>query len=505
MTDGSARARRPLLVVVVLFATLMLFAALSLGAPQAGAMAQSGPAPQQGSDWTASAAAEAVLVDLPTPQFDVMSLVQYPGNYAASDYWHLDPARYHIVGGQRTFNWSELEVGDGVFYWGSLDYWLYRQAADGKGGGIAISTYNGRCCGGISALPEYLRANPQLLVQVSQDRYVPKYWHPTYKQRYQRFITALGARYRNDPRLSWVAIGTGMYGETWACNYWDNDAMATAGLTSDLWVDIVNETTDWYVNAFSENGQLKKVLMLQAAPVTFRAGERREFGLHAVSKGVGFSLNSLHQDQEGAEYGTDGSCVLCGIHDLVLLYNQMVPTTYETYQYMLCDPTQVYWGMLNGLDKHPTYLRLNQDLFYNEPIEPPRGSDKVENIAIFEWVGRYVGATLENTPSVWVAMREHRDPWQTCWQEAPGTHHYPQWGNYDFWLAQDDGVAGGRTVPETNDPTITTMKDNDSPYNPLLPAGRQAWAVRRTDEATGNPKMFFKVDDGYLLGGTNAV
>jgi len=374
MADGGGRSWP------VLFALVILFAALSLGASQVRAIAASGSVLQQ----TAGSLEAAPAVALPTPPFDAMALVQGPGNYAAADFWYLDPARYHIVGGQRTFNWSELEVGDGVWNWGTLDYWLDREASQGKAAAIAISTYNGRCCGGIIALPEYLRANPQVLVQVDPDRYVPKYWHPTYKQRYQRFITALGRRYLNDPRLSWVAIGTGMYGETWACNYWDNDAMAAAGLTSDLWVDIVNETTDWYVDAFSEDGQLRKSILLQNAPVTFRAGERREFGLHAVSRGVGFSINALHQDQEGAVYGPDGSCAFCGIHDLALVYNQMVPTTYETYQYMLCDPTQVYWGMLNGLDKHPTFLRLNQDLFYHEPIAPPRGPDRDENLAIFD-------------------------------------------------------------------------------------------------------------------------
>jgi len=491
MLEGNHRIR----LMLVLLGLLVI--ALGVGASRSGAVCAASSGPGQ------SAAALAAVP--PDPPYDVMALVQQPGNYAAADFWYLDPLRYHLVGGQRTFNWSELEVGDGDFNWGTLDYWLSRQADQGKSAAIGISTYNGLCGGGIIALPEYLRNNPALVIEVDEDRYVPKYWHPTYKQKYRRFVTELGIRYRNDPRLEWVAIGTGMYGETWACNWWDNDTLAAAGLTSDLWVETVNETVDWYVNAFSEDGQLNKVLMVQSAPYTFRAGERREIGFHAVSKGVGFSLNSLYPDQEGAVFGWDNSCRYCGIHDLVLLYNQVLPTTYETYQYMLCDPTQVYWGMLNGLDKHPTYLRLNQDLFYEEPFEPYRGPDRVENIAIFEWVGRYVGATLENTPSVWVAMREHRDPWQTCWQTTPSPHHYPQWGNYDFWLEQDDNVAGGRTLPETNDPTITTMRDNDHPYDPALPPGREAWALRRTDEATGNPYMFFKVEDDYLFDGSNAV
>jgi hypothetical protein len=468
----------------------VLLALCALGAAQVAA----GTAPADQPE-----AVEALAATLPTPPAWTMDLIAAPGNYAVGDFWYVDPERYPIAGGQRTFNWSELEVGDGVYNWGRLDRWLEGIAAQGKPAAIGIQTYNGRCCGGIVALPEYLRNNPQLVVKVAEDRYVPRYWHAIYKEKYRRFVTALGVRYRNDPRLEWVAIGSGMYGETWACDYWDNAAMQTAGLTSDLWVATVNEIVDWYVSAFSEGGVLKKVLMVQSAPYSFSAGERREIGFHAIEKGVGFSLNALLPDGEGMVFGGESTCRYCGMHDLVLLYNQVVPTTYETYEYMLCNPTQVYWGMLNGLDKHPTYMRLCLDLLFDEPVAPPTGPDKLENLPILEWTGRYVGATLDTTPSVWVAMREHRDPWQSCYQSSPSVHQNPQWGNYDFWLEQDDSITGGRTVPETNDRTITTMGDNTSPYNKDLPAGREGWTVRRTDQATGNRYMFLKIDDGYLF------
>ena len=460
------------------------------------------------------ATGEAVVSDVvpPTPPAGIMDLAQRRGIYAVWDYQpdELTPLEhYHIVGSHITVNWSRIQDRPGVYHWDFLDNWLGRVEATGKAAAFGISTYNGRLSNGIEALPEFLRDNPNAVVDVGGGWLIPRYWDPAYLNPYRQFIFALGERYRNDPRVEWVAIGAGMYGETWACNPDDNDAMAAAGLTSDLWIETVNQIVDWYVEAFSENGQLKKVLFVQSAPFTFHRRERRDISFHAASRGVGLSINGLYPDQEGAIFGAQANCPYCGIHDSLLLYNQQLPTTFETYEYMLCDPDQVYWGMLNGLDKHPTYLRLNIDLFREyDPDKYPGGGfgpDKTENLAIFDWVEHYVGATLENTPSVWVAMREHRVPWQPCNGDPVPGPWYPQWGNYDFWLEQDDEVPGGRTVPETNDPTITEMGDNDDPYNPALPLGREAWAVRRTDQATGNPYMFFKVDDGYLFGGSNPV
>ena len=450
----------------------------------------------------------------PAPPDGIMSLVQRPGIYAVWDYSpsYLTPLeRYHIVGSHITVNWARVQNQPGVYDWSFVDNWLERVQTTGKTAAFGISAYNGRYSPGLDALPEFLRESPNAVVDVGGGWLVPRYWHPTYRDAYRQFIFALGERYRNDPRVEWVAIGAGLYGETWACNTQDNDALAAAGLTSGLWIETVNQIVDWYVDAFSEDGQPQKTLMVQSAPFIFHRSERREIGFHAASRGVGFSLNGLYPDREGATFGDAGSCPYCGTYDMVLLYNQTLPTTYETYDYMLCDPTQVYWGMLNGLDKHPAYLRLNIDLFREyDPARYPEtagfGPDKVENLAVFDWVEHYVGATLENTPSVWVAMREHRVPWKTCWQDEPSPGPwYPQWGNYDFWLEQDDNIPGGRTVPETNDSSITEMGDNDHPYNPALPSGREGWAVRRTGQATGNPHMFFKVDDDYVFGGSNAV
>jgi len=451
-----------------------------------------------------------------------------PGIYVASDFVGLDPHRYGLAGSLRTFNWSEIEVQEGVYDWTPVDEWLDLQASLGKAAGIAISTYNGRAHGGVNALPAYLRDDPDVVWTSLYGQKIPRYWSDAYKQPYRQFVQALGDRYRNDDRVEFVAIGTGMYGEIRAWDEMDDAAADNLGEVDVwVWIDTVEEITDYYIQAFSEDGQLKKVLFNQTAPFTYNHGERRIIAHYSVQNGVGLSLNGLYPEFMNAYYGDTGDYnAYGGMYDQLLRYDPPgadegtglpVPSAWETYDYMIgCDEdaTSVYWSILNGLDKHPQYLRLNIDLFAepgeNGYGELPLGPDKTMNIDIFQWARHYLAATIDNTPSVWVAMRDVRAPWQTCWQaQQPGTpsqeEWYPQYGNYDFWLYQRDDIAGGHTVVETNFCTTYSGIPLTKPTcNPDLPPGREGWVIRRTNQPT-NPYMWFDIDDGYINGGTNAV
>ncbi len=78
-----------------------------------------------------------------------------------------------------------------------------------------------------------------------------KFWAPEYKQPYQTFVQALAARYKNDSRVEFIGIGTGIWGETRATDEVDDPASQAAGLNSDLWISTVNAITDMYISAFS--------------------------------------------------------------------------------------------------------------------------------------------------------------------------------------------------------------------------------------------------------------
>jgi len=458
--------------------------------------------------------------------------VSRPGIYAAFDYVGLDPHHYGLNGSLVVWNWSDVEVQEDVYDWSLVDEWLALQAGLGKASIIAISSYNGRSAPGgfgIIALPEYLRNNPNAVWTSYLDHKIPRYWRDEYLQPYQRFINELGNRYKDDPRVEAIGIGTGMYGEIAAWKH-DTDGEAAKNLGEVdvwIWIDTVNTITDYYIAAFSdEHGQLKKVLFNQTAPYTYNAGERRNIADYSVRNNVGLSINGLYPEAWNAVVGNTGDDKRwTGQYDQLLRYDELgddegmglpVPAAWETYDYMIgCDDgVSVYWAMLNGLDKHPQYMRLNVDLFV-EPGEDgygelPLGADKPTNISIFKWAQPYLAATIDNTPSVWVAMRGARSPWQTCWQagyaDTPSNEEYDtQQGNYDFWLYQFDNIAGGQTVVETNTCTTYSGTPLTKPAcNPDLPPGREGWVIRRTNEPT-NASMWFDIDDGYIHGGTNAV
>ena len=355
-------------------------------------------------------------------------------------------------------------------------------------------------------------------VQLDVTPKLMKFWAPEYQQPYQTFVEEFGRLYRNDPRIEFVAIGTGLYGETRASDNADDSATSVNGLTPDLWIDTTNAITDLYINAFSESGQMRKRLVLQMAPFQFVPRERKEFSIYAADHGVGLSFNGLYPDTNVAmacdRPGFDYTCA--GAYDQLAVFNNEVPIGFETYRYMLPTDQDFYWGLLNGLDKKMDYLRLSG---YNWQQIPPDS----EMITLMRWANQWIGKDLNNTPSVWVAMRDHRNPLEYGGASLETTSEYPQLGNYQFWLYQLDDIAGGRTVPETNEATTGGLPVGlglcptgaagppgypcySNAHNPALPdAAREAWVIRRTDQDTGNPFMWFNIDDGYLYGDANQV
>ncbi len=502
--------------VVSLLLGIALFVALSLFAPGAAQGQTPQPPTVRPEPVEGQTAAAPLYPSRPATR---------PGIYVAADYTGLiDPQRYGLTGSLVTYTWSGFYDSSGNFKWDTFDNWLATVASQGKAAAIGITTYDGRCCGG-QRVPNWVRVQrPNSLFNVCNYLsgsctawQIPRYWHDDYLVPYRAFIQAFGARYRNDPRIEWVAIGLGTFGEFHATDvdkpyygWYDRTAIGNAGLTSSLWLSTTKAITDWYIDAFSENGQLKKNLLVQNASFTFREDERRILADYVGPKGVGFSNNGLYPDSNYSIVGNQSNCPYCGQHDHIVNWNSQVPIAFETYHYMLCDEASVYWGVLNGLDKRVDFFRLDHTLFFQSD---PNGNwlyDKTQNIAIFNRFRRHIGATTQNAPSAWVAMREHRVPLNYCGGLMTEPSWYPQLGNFDYLMEQDDAVPGGRTVAETNDASVTTGLGwcppaagrppcNTAAYNANIPEGKEGWVTRRTDRATGNPAMYFKVNDAYLF------
>jgi hypothetical protein len=383
-------------------------------------------------------------------------------------------------------------------------------------------------------------------VKVDVQPILPKYWDPAYQNLYNQFVSALGARYRNDERLEFVAIGTGMYGETKGTDSVDRPATIAGGLPdSNAWITTVNQITEMYRNAFSIGGTPRKVLLLQNAPFQYGVVERKNFSEFAGNRNVGLSFNGLYFDWNGAVsviHPNAGNYYGLGAYDPTLLFTNRVPTGFETYSYMVGDRVALgqgyafavgnnkadafYWAVLNALDKHVDYIRMSN---YNGWYLGANDQPVRDYTDIMLWAKPYFGATLDRnsprfTPSVWAAMREHMTP--TCfWSRAvcEFSSNWPPLGNFQFWLYQKDSAPGGRTVPQTHVQFVQTSAQGNrrpdlglcpptssgpigypcytSANNPDLPQVREAFVIRRTDQATGNDFMYFDVDAGYMFDG----
>ena len=398
------------------------------------------------------------------PESQTPPTAPVPGVYVFLDWRNMNPQEYpFVVGGHQVFKWDRVEGGaQGVYDWAVIDSWIAAEAAYGKPVALGFNSYDGTCCGG-EAMPTWFTQQHPDGYLTCQGVVLPKYWSASYKQAWREFVTAMAARYKDDPRVVWVEISVGIYGETKPAENQFNACLQSAGLTSALWVQTVNEIVDIYRTAWGN-----KPLFIQYAPFFLDRNERRDFSDYAGARGVGMKHNKLEVDGDD-RFIDDPNYFFyrAGQYDPMVEFAGQVPMAWESYRQVTLNETDTYWSFLNSLDKHADYILVNYDLLSTTtPVEAD----------VLHFTNRYAGKTLQNAPSVWVALRETEYTW------------YPERGNFTYWLHQNDAVSGGRTVPLWR---VTNAYQ-----------GRYA---RRTDSATGNPYMYFDVDDGYILGGSNSV
>jgi len=112
----------------------------------------------------------------------------------------------------------------------------------------------------------------------------------------------------------------------------------------------------------------------------------------------------------------------------------------------------------------------------------------------------HLGVTIENTPSVWIALRD------TDYPPTPGGYGGKP-GDFEFWLYRPEKLSPYNCGNERKEdiPGNKTVVVNQ----PDLPGGNlqlhlmpaESWKARRTDAASGNRFMSFDVDDRYPFAG----
>lgn len=367
---------------------------------------------------------------------------------------------------------------------------------------------------------------------------IPKYWDDAYLTPYQAFVQALGSAFRSDPRVEFIGMGTGQFGETRATDVTDRTATRANGLDEQGWITTVNRITDMYVSAFSQGNVLRKNVMLQNAPFQYQPFERRDFSAYGAARNAGLSFNGLFYEWNNAvtfPYPSAGAQWRLKSYDPMIEYNDRVPTGFETYGYMVGNVTSIgtgisdtfYWSILSALDKHATYLRMsNYPGWYIDDNNQPVAA----YTDIMAWAKPYFGTSLDDPnssrypKSVWVAMRDYLFP--ICYYnnayDCENSTDWPDLGNFEYWLYQYDkipGFQGGQTRPETHQEFVNSaaygvqspqlglcpagsVGPADYPcftnvYNAQLPKVREAQFIRRTDQASNNLYMWFDIEDAY--------
>ena len=476
-----------------------------------------------------------------------------PGFYAARDNRNLPASEYHLVGGHQSFRWDRLEPTEDNYQWQYIDDFINAQLAAGKQAvGIGIVTYGGRAEGG-NAVPSWVFAQKGARkIVCSGGHEIPRYWDAVYLREYEDFIADLAARYDNDPRVEFVQIGVGLYMETQPSQGSSDDACVEAAMQADgktrwSWPYMVNDIIDIYRRHFQNT-----TLLLLSEPTFYNIeADRQKWMDHAVHNGVGLQPAGLHADREWVDLRkkTSGGNSWHGFGKYDYMLDQAeenafmtwnpVPMAHEAYDYMfggrtdqgaLPDERQFFWGIAAGLSRKVDYITIERNALYVGQPNDPTVTPIASHLRFMEWASQYMGKyvttvnskdgrTYERTPSVWVLLRESAYP----------SNLYPQEGNYSFWLLQDDNVSGGRTKVVTyrreseldiignmtggslatrpeiitvdDDPSLSVLQNRD-PDDPMdTSPSYKGWICRRTDQATGNRRMYFKIDDRYYYGG----
>jgi hypothetical protein len=413
---------------------------------------------------------------------------------------NIDPTHgFPAAGGHMRWEWSTLEPFDDVYRFDStVTAFILGEAEKGKKAAVGFETYVRRNTGsapygGVQAIPDWLRSEPVILWNtVDNLYYVTNFLDPTYKAQYADFVydfadwLAAPANAAVLANLAWIEMGVGMESETQPADRWsdatkpDYDFYADyapggedpPGWTSGDWLRFVNWCTDLYYDAFRvRNPSLASVaIYLNCAP-EFNGkdyGSNRDaFSNYAATRGVadgkpgiGLKNNGLQADRSPA--GLYGPLERWGS----VVATTAVPIAWETYQSWLYDIDTLYWGLLCALDKHPDVIEPTRWLMVDGSYNP-----LADYVAVWNWVDPYVGVTPSTSPGIWCALRE---------TETGG-----EYGNFFFWLYQNDSLSGGKTV---------ALKPSVNPGDAWLAStGKEGQYGRRTDYASGNPYMHFQV------------
>jgi len=387
--------------------------------------------------------------------------------------------------------------------------WVYRECGIGE-------MFHGRLVGHILC-QNYDSANPDVC---QNPQSYPAYENACWLEKMEASIREIGARYDSDERLSAVMIPFGFDGEIMPVKsgeHYDASFEAQVGGRS-YYRNYVKNMVRWFREAFP-----RKPLYVQGS---WADGDGSDVGLiahslhpHGWSPGegesdyyyppVGYKINAMTSDGE-SQFGWSPQPFppenrnelpyLGGWWKIIWGHYDLAPTALEAGKDM--NFSYQTFAYLAGLATHVGWMDTYKEWF--------------DNVAYVRdgFVSDHLGKTIENTPDVWVALRDTVDRKPADWYTSG------KYGDFEYWLYR---VEDTRTYPGASDSNTRDYTDGGNTYNVDLEGSktvvigdapfesRQAYfgnydswdgpaeslVTRRTDQAHGQNYMAFIVDADY--------
>lgn len=328
---------------------------------------------------------------------------------------------------------------------------------------------------------------------------MPPFENTAWQQAYFDFIKEAGRKYNNDSRLTGAIASMGIGAEPFMtknrydCNpkYWQQYQTKYRVFLSGL--------ADTWHEAFPN-----KPVYLTLGGEDWTADVVAS--AYKFSPPLGLKSNALEADLSHYEYANG---VLGGRWPMANFDGGIRPSTNWSFEDShFVGGRDIYFMTLWVLSGHGQFIDW-RDLGHMEKVYvalPKFWTD---------FVPRYLGKKIDETDSVWTVLRDTKmkdglcsvdpqKPGSCCWTSYKGEKVciYGRKGNFEYWLYQLDDVAGGKTVPLLlNSPNVAGQIHNG--IIPELPVSAQneifAYSLRRTDQATGNKYMYFKIDDNFPM------
>ncbi|MEM4724847.1 MAG: DNRLRE domain-containing protein, partial [Candidatus Hadarchaeum sp.] len=412
---------------------------------------------------------------------------------------------YGALGGWAEFTWDRLNPAKGVYNWSLTDAYILNAQnmrvtlPDGsviaKPVGISVTPWT------FDETAEYIGVNrtpgwvalmgggpitscydPDGPEGPCKPMCTPNFGNTVWQYWFDQFILAMGQHYDNNPRfynLAWINIATGVDGEAverkdvHGCDYYTDNSP-----TFDKWLGRVMRA---YNLAFPNTPQFIQSSL---------HGIHHHCALAASfdSKMTGVKVNALEVDSPNAEIHYDGA-LIGGVMGFSQLYHEVIPTGFEPGG-VVPRVNGSYWMFMEALSVHPYILDVQLP-----NIADAYAAEQLIGFPFLNYVRQRLGKTVEDTPDVWIILRETQRS-DTCWKAYDGIYkcYGPHHGDFMSWLYRWDTTPGGRTV------ALIGSARNELP----TPARDHIYAwhsTRRTDQASGNPYMAFDVDDRYPYAG----